>query len=317
MITDEKQVFRILWVFLIFGLIAGIYGIYCIKFGIGHSDRGVYRISSFFENPNTWGQVNTLLIPLAISLFIFYKSKIYKIFIFSIILLLLLGILASNSRMCFFALLPTVFFVVLKFYSGHNKIFAFVVTIFALLFTYYILPDSFKWKYMNRITNVMQSEEIAEVDSGRSTTFKVGFKIMLDNPIFGVGFTGYREKYAEMAISDPDIELFKGARTDEPLKPHNILSETGAFLGVIGLFLYLLLLLTAYKCAKNSQHRFELLGNQRMKVASIFMQSFLLCSFVLGQFTPFLTSKFFWMILPICARLETLSIQRYKEKYDG
>lgn len=307
-IKDEKQVTKILWALIIFGIIAGIYGLYCVKFNIYIKDRGVIRISSFFSNPNRFGEANTLLIPLAIAFLYDKYPKIIKLILLGTIALLLFGITESYSRKCFFALIPAIFLTTTKFSTGSKKITTVFVTILCILFAYFIMPDATKWRYHSAITNVFKAENAEELDAGRTETAKAGFKIMLESPIIGVGFGGFRDRYEDIASVSGEIDLHRGGK-GQILRPHNVFIETGAYLGIVGLFFYVFAVYFSYMGARKAQKIFSLSGNQSMVVASIYLQVFIITSIILGQFSTFVTSKFFWMVLPISARLEVLSQQ--------
>ena len=293
MVKDQKKITVILWVFIIFGVIAGVYGLYCAKMNIGVYDRGIKRITSFFANPNVYGEINTLLIPLAIA-FLFDKyPKTVKAFLIWTIALFLYGMLISGSRKCFFALIPAVLLTTSSFYTGKGKIIAVLGTIFCLCFTYYIFPSKVKYRYTGQITRLFDADSVEDADPARANAARAGYAVIIDNPLFGVGRGGYQDEYADLATQRTDIVVSRNSTSGKPLMPHNSLLEAGAFFGIPGLIFFISLVYFAYRGARRAQKNFKASENQKMVIASIYLQVFIIAALIIGQMAPFFNRKIF------------------------
>ena len=305
MIKTRKQLWIILWTLLIFGAVAALYGFYCSRTGQGVMDRGAYRISGFFNNPNLYGEYLTLMIPLAIA-FMFHKYSLkIKMFLVAILAFLFVGILLSFSRMCFIALIPAVILIITSFFNRSGKIPAIIMSIVFLLAVGYLMPGRAKYTMWSRVQTVTQSESAEDLDSGRAETTKAGLKMMLENPFFGVGLGGFRQAYIDVATRYPDIKLIinyaKDKENPQPLGPHNVIIETGSYFGIAGLCIFLAFVFLAFKDACLAERFYSDYPDSYLRIAAAYLKVSIILIMLMGMTTQVLTTKIFWVIMPLSA----------------
>jgi O-antigen ligase len=304
-VRTRQQLTIIIWLLLFLATAAAIYGLYCLKENIGIRDRGIVRIMSFFDNPNDFGQTLALLMPFAFGLLFYKYPKAVKGFLSMILALIITGIVISYSRKCFFAIFAVPFLFVFKFFKGGKKITAGILAIILLLMATYFFPDPVKWRYWARVRTIFRAESAEQLDAGRTETAKAGLKIMLQHPVLGVGFGGFKDEYIKVAGESADIALIRGGNID----PHNAYLEAGAKLGVVGLLFYLLLIYYAYRDSMKAEQQFILKKDDFFRIVAVSHQTFILLYLFLGVFSNILTSKIFWMVVPLSAVLKRLSLK--------
>ena len=144
----------------------------------------------------------TLIVPIAIGLLYYNErfNKLIKAFIFGALALIVTGVIISYSRKCFFALSAAILLTPYKLSKPGKKIAAIILTVILTLSVAYVFPDQVKWRLWSRVTTVFQAESMEELDLGRTETTKAGYLMMLENPLFGVGFGGFKSGYIEIAM---------------------------------------------------------------------------------------------------------------------
>ncbi len=302
-INSRKQLSVIIWTLLIFGAVAAIYGIYCLKANIGWSAGGYKRIAGFFTNPDMFGEASALLIPFALAQLFSNYTRSIKLALWCILILLVTGTVISFSRAALFALLLGIFLVPFKLFSGERKIIALLTTIMLALAAFYVFPDGAKYRMWARVRNIFQADSAEELDLGRVMTIRAGIRMMKEHPFIGVGLGGFKPEYKRLADANPDIVLVRGNKItgSEVMVAHNVIIEAGSMLGIIGLAIYLLFVFYAWANAKKAEKIFADANDDHLRHLSIAMQVFVLEAIFTGQLTPFLTSKIFWMVTALSA----------------
>ena len=309
LVNTEKEVTATVWILVIFATIGGLYGIYCLKMNIGVYDRGIKRITSFFSNPNSFANTLTLLVPFTLG-FLFSKYKRFtKILIAWMLAIIITGVIISYSRKTFFTLLVGIFMFVLIFFKREQKIFAAFSAVVLLLGATYIFPDSVKYRYWSRIASLFEAESAQELDIGRTETAKAGLVMMQENPVFGVGLGGFGLAYYNIAGYSSDIELVASRHSDEEaLGAHNLYIEVGGQLGVVGLLIFLIFILMAYRDAGVAEYYFRIRGKPNLEAIAVSFKVFIVLYLFLGIFSGVLYSKLFWITVPLSAVMRKVAI---------
>lgn len=311
-VQSRKQLIVIVFVLLLMGTIAALYGIYCVKANIGLRDRGIVRILSFMSNPNAFGHTMVILVPIALSLMLLDFHKVYRLGLCFLVALFVLAAMTSGSRNVFF---PMVFFLIFTpaiYHRGNKKIMAFVLTILLLPIGYYALPDSVKWRYTNRISNLFQAESLEAIDEGRVETAKAGWKMMFAHPLLGVGIGGFGHEYARIAQYSEDIDLVKSRYGDRGLSAHNVYVEVGGQLGILGLMIYLSIVFVAYKDARRSEEIFFQAGDDLLRSIAVSLRICIIGSLMMGMFNRLLNDNMFWIIIALTVVLNRLAVEQIR-----
>ena len=178
-----------------------------------------------------------------------------------------------------------------------------------LLGATYFFPSSIKYRLWSRLRTIIRAESAEEPDLGRTETAKAGWIIMRKYPIFGVGFGGFVSESIRIAAVNPNIMI-----TDETgLLPHNLYVEAGAELGIVGLIIYVMLVFCAFRDLKRAEIIFLARKDEFLFVVASSLQLYILLFLFTGIFSGILTSRIFWMILPLSITLNRIALSRLPE----
>ncbi len=308
-IKSKRQLKIITWVFLILGVLTAIYGIYQFKFNLGIYDRGVRRTVSFFDNPNAFGISLALLTPFAMGLMLYDRYKLQvRILILGFLAILTAGVVISYSRSGFIGFIAAIFLFVALFFKGGKKIVAGVITVICLLIAIDLFPSHAKYTMWGRLRTVTRAESAEELDAGRAETGKAGIRMMMENPVFGIGLGKFQGAYLNMASTSEDVKVV----SEHALVAHNLYVQVGSQLGLVGLFFYLMFILSVFRDLRAAKLSATRRKDMFIVTVIVCIQTsvivFLLCGFMSG----ILLNKSIWMILPVSAALK--KINDYEEE---
>lgn len=308
MVKTKKQVVIVVWVLMLMGGIAALYGLYCLKANIGVRDEGIVRVTSFMSNPNAFGKTLALLIPITMGLLLSNYMYKTKIILSGILILLITGVVITYSRTSMIAMLLCLFLTPVMYFKGKNKIIAFIVTLALVPVFYYAFPlERVKWRAHNRLMTTFQAESAAEVDLGRVESARAGWMMMLQNPIFGVGIGGFGHEYYQLAQQSDDLELVESRYGERGLSAHNLYVQVGGQLGVVGVGLYFLLIVYAYRNAIKAEKMFEKSEEGTLYALSRSLKIFIIAFMVIGVTSSGLGNKLFWIVIALVIVLRRLA----------
>jgi len=195
-VTNKEQL-RVIVDFLLIGLfIQGTIGVFQKALGrplglvfLGEVQRRLWfklaRMSGTLGFPNQYAAYLVLLLPMAISLFIFTKEKVKKLWYALVTGAGLLGLLFSLSRSAWIGLICGVivlFLLITKNQKINPQLFWIVVSVMGIIL---VIGIVFRGLINLRLES-SQSEEY------RWLMIKIAFPIILANPILGVGLFNYQ-----------------------------------------------------------------------------------------------------------------------------
>jgi O-antigen ligase len=255
--------------------------LYKAGIGIEYSEEG--RITMFGDNQNIIG----LRMTIAISILVFAVlqnrlrlNKLRYLLLLPIpIMLELMAVTASRVALISFVLCLIVGILFFKTKRSWVKIAAFAVGFVVLLFMY-----QFFMQYETLILRLLQSYEGGDL-AGRSEIYETVWPVIIDNPIFGIGETGY-------------VSLFGG------MSPHNVFLEVLSYTGSVGLLVYLTFLFLIFRCAVKSR---RINGNILPILLLIPVAGFLIS----GQI---LTQKMGWVIFAYCVTSTDVIIRKQSHR---
>ncbi len=207
---------------------------------------GVHRIGGLAGiqgDNNFFGVMILTVIPLAAYMFTETKNKTLKMGIQSVIVLMVFGIFSTFSRGAFVGLF---IFAVFFWRNSQSKILWLVMLIGISFAMVNLMPDT----WLDR----MNSTQKADTDDsflGRVAAWKVGTLIAMDH-ILGGGFNcvEYSSTWIKYGLQFYKLDFVPPLMPTEHLHAtHSIYFQILSNHGFIGLFLFLLMLLTAYSKA--------------------------------------------------------------------
>ncbi len=192
---------------------------------------------SFIEGNNSLGVAMVMIMPLMWYLVLQAEQKYVRLGLYAAMGLTALAILATHSRGAFLAIAAMLGFVWLK--SRKKGWLAVALIVCAPLF-WFAMPPA----WQERMTSISEYQQDGSA-MGRINAWEFAFNLAKDRPLTGGGFSAFTpelfEKYA------PDPEDFHDA--------HSIYFEVLGEHGFVGLFLFLLLGIMAFREAGKVSRR--------------------------------------------------------------
>lgn len=236
-----------------------------------------------------------MLVPLVWLLMQTAQSK-WRQVCFGIVLIgCLYRVLSTFSRGAFLA--SIVVALVLSLRSA-NKLRNLAIILGISLLILPMLPSVF-WDRMETIQTYKEIND--ESALGRLHFWSVALRMASANPIIGVGFNSYNRAYDEYD--------FSGGEYGRGYSVHSIYFGVLAELGYLGLFLYLFIILSAFRASSYSRK----LGVQRedrpLSVSASALEASLVAFLVGGSFVPLQYNEMFWHIIGLSIVLMRLAVQ--------
>lgn len=225
-IKSLKQISTIIKCFIFTSFLSGIYSLIQIGyiFYLGYRIDPSIRISSFLENPNNLSAYSILSIFIVVSLLINSKNKKFKVLYASLLALLLVNIIFSQSRSALLAIV----FGFLLFAILWNRKFLIVSVIIPLVL--FIIPQS-----RVRFLQIFDASQ----NSSRLSIWKITKLIIHDNSILGIGYENFSNSYSTYIKNNLSYSIGEGYVA---IHPHNIFLKFQVELGISGTLLFILFL---------------------------------------------------------------------------
>lgn len=225
-IKSLKQISTIIKCFIFTSFLSGIYSLIQIGyiFYLGYRIDPSIRISSFLENPNNLSAYSILSIFIVVSLLINSKNKKFKVLYASLLALLLVNIIFSQSRSALLAIV----FGFLLFAILWNRKFLIVSVIIPLVL--FIIPQS-----RVRFLQIFDASQ----NSSRLSIWKITKLIIHDNSILGIGYENFSNSYSTYIKNNLSYSIGEGYVA---IHPHNIFLKFQVELGILGTLLFILFL---------------------------------------------------------------------------
>lgn len=265
--------------YLMLSLISGVFIMASLSsFGIGmdtniDAEFGTYRLSFFGSNPNSVGNFGAVALFFALHMIISrrrYYGKKTLLLLLTIPSLLTLISLSGSRGALLITLIGIIFLFIFHKEKISKKIWIISIGVFFLMLSIPVLLESDMMKKRVETTTTEGSL------GGRDQIWKHALDIFYENPLLGVGSTGYKFKIMEKSNSYVDT--------------HNIFLYFMVTTGIVGLFLYLLFI---YQLALSS---FRLYKYQKEVFILVLLIIYLFLVFKAGGA---LNSKLYWLMAAI------------------
>ena len=239
---DQNSIKVVTNLAIILGLISMTYSVFqafgFFKLTYLQSDTNI--APGFLGNINFQSAFIGMVCTVALSQFLGSKSlSVLKVFYFLFIVFGLYAISLINSQQGFFVMASGITIVVL-IYLKTLKHKLLLWSVIALSFSGLILT-ALATQQVGPLTKYVYEQSI----SNRGFYWTAGLKMFLDNPIFGIGFDGYRDWYFRERTSE-SIKIL--GPNDFAENAHNIFIDIAASGGVILIATYILLTAYIFKC---------------------------------------------------------------------
>lgn len=254
------------------------------------------RLGGSIGDPNYFAQILVILLPIAIDRA--WNEKLLSLkFIASVASLsILITIFYTYSRGGFLALIGAGLMMVLLSRKRGGIL---IVGVFVLLAVYQLFPANYQDRILSLVNllpidNGSSSSTVDTSLQGRTSENLVAWSIFLDHPILGVGAGNYNNYYQGYAR-----KFGLETRTSDR-SAHNLFLEVAAERGLVGFFIFGVIVFFTLRQAFSSGRALRLMGNHDLSDMSIaFGVSFctyLITAFFLHDAYP----RFFWVLIGIC-----------------
>ncbi len=255
------------------------------------------RISGPFGSPNVYAQIILTLVPLALDRFWNESKRWIRILAGYIFVVTSLTVVFTFSRSGFVAL-AAVFGLMILYYRPQ------LTSILAMLVVAIILVQFIPSQYVERIETLSLLRPDSDYNPknevsfrGRASEFLVGWMMFRDQPILGVGLKNYPVHY-----QDYSRRVGMDPRTEER-SPHNLYIEVLAEQGLMGFFMFMLILWVVFRSVLEARHifaEFEMHTNEGIVTAfGIGLVGFLMAAFFIHSAYP----RFMWLLFGIALAL--------------
>lgn len=188
------------------------------------------RLSLFGENPNAIGVKGAIALMIIFSLILEGKVKIFLKIVFCIFSLAIIAMISGTASRGAF---------ILVFLGGFITVILQKITFKLKLLTILVASviGIFMWQYFlsNKVLLKRLKETTEEGKTGRDELWTAGMNIFYDNPILGVGRSGFLK----------EMNIYFGL----PMDTHNVFISLLATTGLIGFLFFILFFIRIWKYA--------------------------------------------------------------------
>jgi len=181
-VNRVERIRLLLFVLLSCGGFMAVYAAYQMKTGQGFYSDGRLILPGLSGDPNDRALVFVYMLPLAVFALFEIRSKLLKSYYAVLIVVYVLGIVQSLSRGGMLGLIAVGGMIALRLVRERKGV---VVLLFLIAFVgVFFLPE----RFVTRATSLFdRSYDTRGTIDTRKDTMKAGLRLMLKNPIFGVG----------------------------------------------------------------------------------------------------------------------------------
>jgi probable O-glycosylation ligase (exosortase A-associated) len=204
--------------------------------------RAVGMGEGAYADPNTMATTLVLGLPFMFYVARAYRSKLIKVFLWSLLFACLWTVIITGSRG---GMLGSAFTLFLLAWNSRKKVIA-TVTVALLIFgALAVMPEQYAQRLttITHIGDAYDESGAAESAQGRIKGLKVGFEILSRRPIAGVGIGCF--------------SVYNHQNHGSSLNAHNLLGQVMGELGILGLGAFAFLIYMIFKHIKyiKSQYR--------------------------------------------------------------
>jgi O-antigen ligase len=261
-------------------------GIHVFLAIIGIVKKGV-GVGGFLGDENDFCMTMNMIIPFSFFLAMNASGK-KKIFYIILVGLFLFVIILTNSRGGFVGLLAAFTYCWLR--TKRKVLMAFIIG-FLAVFAVIIAPPT----YWDRIHSITEEGTDKGTGEERVYTWKIGWKMFLDNPILGVGQGNFPYVFRKYEIKAGHGEEGYHGRSVSGRQAHSIYITMLSELGIIGTCIFIGIIINMFNNLKTIKVRSFY---QKKKVsAPIFNSNYFLALALEGSLVAYLVSGAFISVL--------------------
>lgn len=315
MLSTERQLRAVLWVWSITAAVLG--GLSVVAFGgsfkISHLDLlQAGRSQGGVGDPDFFAGMQLVTVPLTLVLASDTKDKRGRVILYACVLTLLASVFTSLSRGGFIGTVVLgILFLASKperlFRSRQEKILALVVV--AMGMVGFFSRPFLREQVVTRAQSIYAPKNKDEASgAGRTNLWKAAAKTARDHPITGIGFGTFPYVSTELLYETPgvDPEIIQQREAGNNLVAHNTYLGTAAELGITGLLLWIMVVLSTGLLLARTAARAAAVGAGFVSRVSHALLLGLATWSITSIFLSSETTRMFWIIVGLSLALPKL-----------
>lgn len=251
-VDSQERLNRLIWLLLLvhaYHAFKGIYNFAVVGFVAAGQHTTGKTGSGFIGDENDFALALNTMIPFAYFFFMSYQASFKKYLTLFLLIIFAGGIVASNSRGGWVGLAAVIAFCIAR---SKRKLFSIGIVGVLILAVFLFAPPDF----------LQQVQSISDTNEGtaqsRINYWKAAGRMYLDNPINGVGAGNGPIRMPEY------VQGFRSSATQWGRTFHGTLPQVLAELGTLGMGLYILMVIYAFRTILGVRKRAVLDDNESM-----------------------------------------------------
>ena len=276
-LTEVDSLDRLHLVLLVYVGSAAFASLYVIR-EWQHDGFGESRPGWIVGDPNSFGVIASLCLPVAFCLMLEKRLRWERLFYAGSLFLTLVALIAGASRGGFLGLLAAFIFVALK---SRRAVRTVLLASLVILPTSLLLPSSPVRRFLH--PHWGDSASIA----AHETAWNGGMHMVASHPFFGVGLGNFKRLVVQYEDSDITVQSIS----------HNTYLGIAAELGIPALVIFLALFLFSYRCLDKVRRQALQARIRFLEVAALGIQGGLVGYSVSAFFVDASHEKGFWLLI--------------------
>lgn len=294
-IRTPQQIRMILGAFVVGATFAALYGVVATpdasQFAYAAGSEGLNRIAGTVGDPNVLAATLTggLMIALAMG-FAKGRSSAVRVVSLGAAFLCLSGVFLTGSRGGLVALAGAVL-AAIALAPRRRALVAFIGVIIALGGTFYftqLAPDAARERL-----------SLADGGTGRTDIWKVGWRMVKDKPVTGVGAANFQISSIHYLLVEPGALRDDTYVADKPAVAHNAYLSVLAELGVPGLVFFMTIVIASIACAYRAAKEFGRRGDSGMELIAGSVSVALVALLAADMFVSEQYNKQLWLLMAL------------------
>ncbi len=301
---------RIIWILVMIGLVLGTLGVVQYLTGtfdmiyggfarppVVTSEEGVdmlSRITGPIGDPNYFGQIIVVLIPLALDRLWNERSTILRLLAAWSLGVCILATIFTYSRGSFIAMIIVLAVMIIR---HPPKPIVLVLTIAVGVVILQFVPAHFTERVTTLVSFIpgieKQEATVDESFRGRTSEMIAAWRMFTDHPVLGVGISNYNTRYQEYS-RQLGIDTRRAERS-----AHSLYLEIAAEKGLVGLALFALLMGVTFHGLRQGYCRFQAAGMEEYAGIAMALSIAIVGYLFTAIFLHDAYSRYFWLLIGI------------------
>lgn len=295
-IRTPKQIRMVLGAFIAGSTFAAVYGVVATpdasQFAYAAGSEGLNRIAGTVGDPNVLAATLAAGLMLSVAMgFSKGRSSFVRVLCFVAAVLCLAGVFLTGSRGGLVALAGAVLAAIMLA-PRHRALAAFVGIMIALSATYYY-ADLAPQAARDRLS-------LADGGTGRTDTWKVGWRMIKDKPVTGVGAANFQVSSIHYLLVEPGALQDDTYVADKPAVAHNAFIQVLAEYGIPGLTFFLMIVIGSIAAAYRAAKEFGKRGDPGMELIAASVAVALVALLAADLFVSEHFNKQLWLLMALC-----------------